>query len=660
MIRCVHQDLRGLMTVLNVMTRWAPGPDPQSQKKRSGRGRVGPGKSGLKAGVFISALVALFVALPLANAPARAAEPTVPRTEPAITVGNGPLDVAISSDGTTAYIVNNGGDSVSVLNLSTWAVTGPISVGDEPTSIAIDPTGTFAYVTNYAGDSLSRITLATNVATTVQTGLLGARSVVFAQPVGGTDPKRAYVANQDAGTISVINTNDNSVVRTIVTPVFASPSGPVNIVINAAGTRLYAAHVGSATSNSSSVTIIDLTADPPVVVTSLPMGDGAQTFDLALSGDETQLYVSRRSGVGGTGSGTVAVVSLAGTPAISQTITGFSAPNIVTLNPSGTHYFITDSGTTPGKLMVLDPATNLIVSTLTVGNSPFGIAFTPNGLRALVVNFGSNSVSVISYYQERNLSFATTSYSLAYGATQTVVATPSAGAGTGTITYSAGSSTACSVDSASGLVTMTAATGTCDISATITEGGTTTSNSYAAASTATSVTITPSAAPLTIRANNQSVSVGDSITPGYTLTSGGLISPDNLSGVVYTYAGTGSTTYGPSTTTPTEVGTYSVTPSAATFSAGDAANYSFTYTPGSLTITETPAPPPANNSSPPVPRVSPAWDNHPLASTGVDTSFSVALTVGLLIGGVALTVLARGLSNWTSRLAQSRSTSGGD
>ncbi len=61
-----------------------------------------------------------------------------------------------------------------------------------------------------------------------------------------------------------------------------------------------------------------------------------------------------------------------------------------------------------------------------------------------------------------------------------------------------------------------------------------------------------------------------------------------MTSATYTYAGTGSTTYASSTTAPTAVGTYSITPSAATlnFTTGSAANYSTpdTYVAGMLTI----------------------------------------------------------------------------
>ena len=59
--------------------------------------------------------------------------------------------------------------------------------------------------------------------------------------------------------------------------------------------------------------------------------------------------------------------------------------------------------------------------------------------------------------------------------------------------------------------------------------------------------------------------------------------------VTYTYSGTGSTIYSASTTPPTQIGTYSVTPSSAVFSSGSATFYSsITYNPGYFSITKAP------------------------------------------------------------------------
>jgi hypothetical protein len=94
---------------------------------------------------------------------------------------------------------------------------------------------------------------------------------------------------------------------------------------------------------------------------------------------------------------------------------------------------------------------------------------------------------------------------------------------------------------------------------------------------------------LTLTVGNETVKYRNAIISSATVT--GLKSGDTatVSGVAYTYAGVGLTTYGPSATAPTAVGTYSVTPSGGTVTvtpSPDQANYSTTYTyaAGTLTI----------------------------------------------------------------------------
>ncbi len=54
------------------------------------------------------------------------------------------------------------------------------------------------------------------------------------------------------------------------------------------------------------------------------------------------------------------------------------------------------SGLGNGTVQVINTATNSIISNITVGNNPTGIAITPNGQYVYVTNYGSNTVSVIN------------------------------------------------------------------------------------------------------------------------------------------------------------------------------------------------------------------------------------------------------------------------
>lgn len=492
-----------------------------------------------------------------------AAEPYIQSNT--IPVGNGPTDVAFNPAGTKAYTTNYNSNTVTEIDVATGSTTS-ISVGITPTAIAIDPTGTFAYVTNYhtngAASNVSRIDLSTRNVTSIA-GFSGPRSVVFA-----ASGNRAYVSNQGSNTVSVINTSTNTLIPAESITVGAAPQ---DLALSQDGNHLYVSR-----SDGGSVVFVDLaTKTSPVVST--PITGLTTPQGLALVSSGATLAVAERAS-----SGAVRFYDASSGAALS-TVTGLTSPQSVTLSPSGSELYVANRGAGNVKIIDLTPATPTLMPTvLTVGSTPFQVRFSPDGSKGYVANFGSNSVSTISYYQARTLSFSTTSYTLSFGATQAVTATPSGGVGTGTISYSAGSSTACSVGASTGLVTMTAATGTCSITSSITAGALNTANTWAAASTTTPVTITPQTAPLGVTASSGSIAVGQSFTPSFTPS--GLVSPNSISSATYTYAGIGSTTYGPSVTRPTNAGTYSVTPSAAVFSNGSASNYTITYNAGTLTI----------------------------------------------------------------------------
>ncbi|MCH9802114.1 MAG: YncE family protein, partial [Actinomycetia bacterium] len=98
-------------------------------------------------------------ALLIAGLPAALAAPTVTAT---IAVGNNPAGVAITPDGSTAYVTNFENSNVSVIDTATNTVTTTIAVGDEPAGVAITPDGSTAYVPNFENNNVSVIDTATN------------------------------------------------------------------------------------------------------------------------------------------------------------------------------------------------------------------------------------------------------------------------------------------------------------------------------------------------------------------------------------------------------------------------------------------------------------------------------------------------------------------
>jgi YVTN family beta-propeller protein len=96
------------------------------------------------------------------------------------------------------YVANNGGNTVSVIDISTNTVVGnPITVGSNPTRIAITPNGAYAYVTNANGNSVSVIDTSTNIVTATITLPVSTPYGIAITPNGA----HAYVTNALSDTV---------------------------------------------------------------------------------------------------------------------------------------------------------------------------------------------------------------------------------------------------------------------------------------------------------------------------------------------------------------------------------------------------------------------------------------------------------------------------
>jgi YVTN family beta-propeller protein len=70
----------------------------------------------------------------------------------------GAFGVAITPDGKYAYVANNHGTTVSVINTATNTVIGPpIAVGNSPVGVAVTPNGKYVFVTNNSDNTVSVI-----------------------------------------------------------------------------------------------------------------------------------------------------------------------------------------------------------------------------------------------------------------------------------------------------------------------------------------------------------------------------------------------------------------------------------------------------------------------------------------------------------------------
>ena len=300
--------------------------------------------------------------------------PAGPTGAQGVTGPQGPAGT-VRLPGLSVYVANTNSNTVSVINTATNNVVATVSVGNGPVSVAITPDGGTVYVTNLDG-TVSVISTATNaVVTTLALGS-GAPAVGVAVSPDGT---KAFVGNTTANTVSVINTTTNTIVATV--PAGTDPSG---VVFSPSGALAYVV-------NDQAVSVVDTNTNAVTTTIPVPAGNGATNGPgVAITPNGAFVYVS-----GGEGNASVVNTvsnTVTGTVSTDGNMRG-AALGLLAFLPSGAFGYGPDGGL--GTVAVFD-TTNTEVGTVQVGNNPFGVAITPNGKLAYVTNSSDDTVSVIN------------------------------------------------------------------------------------------------------------------------------------------------------------------------------------------------------------------------------------------------------------------------
>lgn len=237
-----------------------------------------------------------------------------------------------------AYVPNQTGATVAVVDLSNGAVIATVPVGAAPIGVAAAPGGRYVYITQHNAD-----------------------------------------------TVAVVSTNTNTVLAQI-----SAGSKPMGVAVSPDGTRLYISNFLTATASGAgsmwvngTLTVVD-TATRAVLAT---VTVGANPSGVAVSPDGNRVYVAN------SGAGTLSVISTA-TNAVTSTITAGANPVGVAASPDGLRVYVANGGS--ASVSVIDAATLAVTSTIRVGGHTTGIAVSDDSTRVLVSNAFDNSVSVIN------------------------------------------------------------------------------------------------------------------------------------------------------------------------------------------------------------------------------------------------------------------------
>ena len=223
------------------------------------------------------------------------------------------------------------------------------------------------YVTNQLDNTASVIDGGTHkIVATVRVGDSPAQMAV------SPDRKSVYIANTGSDTVSVLNTADNTIARTIALP---RGSRPIGVALNANGRYLYTADGGS-----DRVSVIDT----PTGRVRASVRVGAQPLSVAVATDGKTVYAAN------SGSGDVSVIN-ARTNRVVRAIHTGRFPSGVAVTPDGASVYVTNE---LSGVAVID-ADNGAVEAGLREPSPFSVAMSPNGDRAYVTSLGPGRVTAI-------------------------------------------------------------------------------------------------------------------------------------------------------------------------------------------------------------------------------------------------------------------------
>jgi YVTN family beta-propeller protein len=368
-----------------------------------------------------------------------------------IAVGRNPLAVAVDERIGRAFILNNAGNSVSMLDTATGTLLGTMAVGRDPLALAVDERTGHVFVANNDLGLQDQLSLALNccprgkgsvtvldarsgaIQRTVRVGL-SPLAIALDERVG-----RAFVVSYGrdnrTGRLSALDTHSGTVVRTVTVGLLpqgvavdertgrvfvagedSSGLGDVSVLDVMSGRLVRSVTVGQApgaiavdqrtgrafvlNQNSASVSVLDTHSGALVRTTHL----GGDPFDLAVDEQTGRVFVANGSNVQVNGrlsvlDGSVSILD-ATSGRLVRSVTVGMLPTAVAVDVRSGRVFVVNKGPVDGNLVplgngtvtVLDARSGAVLRTIGVGTYPTAITVDERAGRAIVVNASGTTV----------------------------------------------------------------------------------------------------------------------------------------------------------------------------------------------------------------------------------------------------------------------------
>lgn len=294
-------------------------------------------------------------------------------------------------DAGTLIVLNKSDHNAAFVDPATRQVLGKAPTGRYPHEAAVSPDGSRAYVTNYGtgtepGNTVTVLDVRKRAA--LRTFDLGEYKRPHGVAVSG-DGKLVWVTCEANQAVLELDAQSGKILQTYRT----GQNGSHMVVPGSGEKKLYIPNIASGT-----LTVIERASGQ---ARSLEIGPGTEAISLTPDG--------RRLLVGSRGANSVTVLDTATGEIIGKFASGGAVPIRVKVAPNGKTVLVSNSQSNSVAVFELGPGAEAkLLGAIDTGTVPVGILFEPDGKRAYVANTQSNLVSVIDPAARRVVTTITT------------------------------------------------------------------------------------------------------------------------------------------------------------------------------------------------------------------------------------------------------------
>lgn len=272
-------------------------------------------------------------------------------------------------------VLNKADNTMIVVDAATLKTAATIPTGEGPHEMAVSSDGKLAFVANYGAQQHGHSLCVIDIASRKEIRRVELGPLLRPHGIEAKDGK-VYFISELTRTVGRYDFTADTIDWLTGT----GQDGGHMLVLTPDGKRIYTANRVSNT-----VTSIDIgTPSSPGKMMQIAMGSKPEGIDVSPDGKEVW--------VGNTGDGTIDIIDVASNT-IKQSFAVGKVPIRIKFTPDGKSVLVSDNGA--GELIVIDVPARKVIKRIGAEGAPVGILIVPGGEKAFVARSGAGTVSVL-------------------------------------------------------------------------------------------------------------------------------------------------------------------------------------------------------------------------------------------------------------------------